>query len=651
MFYALALIVIAAVVVGVMGDRVVKALGRGSEHFPGVISLVSVVVGAVFMIKAAYDVLFLGQPRMVVVDLGPPLAVLPLQLDALSAFFVCLIAVMGTLNALYMQGYIRLNPNKNMPVARHYMFSNLMLAAMVVVVTVKNTIAFVMAWEVMLVCAFFILLSERKGTRTRAVALGYIAYMHVGGIVLMAGFAAASAYCGGTDFADLAALRWSSSGVGVYCLLLVGFGFMAGIVPFHAWMTKTSATTAGGDLWLLSGLLTNMGIYGILRCIAETGTAPKYAGYVVLIFSVVTGMWGAINSITQSDLRGVITCNGVENTGVIGIGIGAGLIGQGNGLPLMAALGFGGAVFHTLNHTLFKGLLAYGVGAFVRGVNTGNLGLMGGLIKRMPVVAVLFLCGCLCVCGLPPFNGFISVVVIFMGLLGAKGSANGAVLSAGGLGVAALALINALTAIALIKVSGYALLGQPRSTQAAEAEPSPLSMTLPMVALAVVCLAIGLMPELVLGVVKAALVSMHINPDIAIHETSTLVSSISRASLLPVFATGALMLLRSLVPLSQGALTPKAQPVALVNGEKSQRSSASFFVAGSASMVAVVARVDAIVQGVAGVLPGFWLRCRRALETIGRLQGGQMRLYILYLLATLLVTLMIVSGYSRFRLG
>ncbi|KJU84047.1 NADH dehydrogenase (quinone) [Candidatus Magnetobacterium bavaricum] len=636
-FYALALISVAAVLVGVLGVRVVNALGRSSERFPGRISLVSVFVGAACMIKAAYGVLFLGQHHIAFLDIGAPLAFVPLQLDGLSAFFLCLISVMGVLTALYMQGYVCLNPNKNLPVARHYMLFNLLIASMVVVVIVKNTIAFVMAWETMLLCAFFILLSEHKGVRTRTIALVYLAYMHVGVVVLMAGFAAAGVYCGGMNLEDLAALQWSSSGGGVYYLLLVGFALMAGIVPFHSWITlKTSNTSTGNDLWLLSGLLTNMGVYGILRVIAETRTAPKYAGYVVLAFSVVTGLWGAINSIMQGDLRRIVLYNGIENVGIIGIGIGAGLIGHGNGLPLMAALGFSGAVFHTLNQTLFRGLLTYSVGAFVRAAHTSHLDLIGGLIKSMPLVAFLFLCGCVCVCGLPPFNGFVSIAVIFMGLLGAKTSANGAVLSVGVLGIASLALINGLTAIAFIKASGYALLSQPRSTQAAEAEPSPRSMTLPMVALAAVSLAIGLMPEPVLGVVKAVLLSMHISADIAIQETSTLVSSISRASLLPVFATVAILLLRS--------LTPKAQPIALVQGVGGQRSSASFFVAGSAPMVAVVARVASIVQGAGRVLPWSWQRARRALEVVGWLQGGQMRHYILYLLATLLITLLIVSG-------
>ncbi|KJU87360.1 hydantoin racemase [Candidatus Magnetobacterium bavaricum] len=614
----------------------VNALGKGSEHFPGRISLVSLVVGAALMTKAAYDVLFLGQPHLAVLDLGAPLAFVPLQLDGLSAFFVCLVAAMGVLTALYMQGYVRLNPNKDLPVARHYMFFNLLIASMVVVVIVKNTIAFVMAWETMLLCAFFILLSEHKGVRTRTVALGYLAYMHVGVVVLMAGFAAAGVYCGGMNLEDLAALQWSSSGGGVYCLLLTGFALMAGIVPFHSWITlKTSNTST--DLWLLSGLLTNMGVYGILRVIAETRTAPKYAGYVVLTFSVVTGLWGAINSIMQGDLGRIVLYNGIENVGIIGIGIGAGLIGQGNGLPLMAALGFSGAVFHTLNQTLFRGLLTYGVGTFIRAVHTSNLGLMGGLIKSMPLTGVPFLCGCVCACGLPPFNGFISVAVTFMGLLGAKTSVNGVVLSVGGLGIAALALINGLTAIALIKASGYALLGQPRSAQAAEAEPSPRSMTLPMVVLAAVSLAIGLMPEPVLGVVKAVLVSMHISADIAIKETSLLVSSISRASLLPVLATVVILRLR--------LLAPQAQPITLVRSVGGQRSSASFFVAGSAPMTAVVARVASLVQVAGRVLPWSWQRARRVLEVVGWLQGTQMRHYILYLLATLLITLLIVNKY------
>ncbi|MBF0538008.1 MAG: hypothetical protein HQL03_07115 [Nitrospirae bacterium] len=652
-FYALALIVAGGIVGGA-----VSTFGKGSGRLTGLISLVSVAGGAVLMVKAAYAVLFLDYTHVVVLDLGPPLGVLPLEMDGLSALFVCIIGVMGSLTVLYMQGYMvwHLNgdTNKSLAVGRHYMFFNLMIASMVVVVTVRNTIAFLIAWEIMLLCVFFMLLFEHKSARTRTIARDYIAYMHVGVVVLMAGFASASVYCGGVDFKDLAALKFGASGgelpmsVVVYCLLLVGFASMAGVVPFHGWITKTSSS----DICLLSGFLINMGIYGTLRVIAEAGTPPRYAGYVVLIFSVIAGVWGVLNSIVQGDLRRIVTYNSVENVGIIGIGVGTGLIGQGNGLPMMAALGFSGAMLHTLNHTLFKGLMSYSVGYFIRSIDTirslttvegSDIDLMGGLMKRMPTVGLLFLCACMSV--LPPFNGFISVAVIFMGLLGVKASTNGVVLSAGGLGIAALALINGLTAIALIKTSGYVLLGQPRSSQAAEATQPPPSMLLPMVVLGVGCLMLGLLPELLIGVIRGALTSLHISDVSAIKETSLFVSSMSMACLLPMFTTAAVLLLRSLAPADQH--------IVLVHGAESQRPSVSFFVAGSAAMTSVTTYVASVGQEAGRVFPWLWQRSKRAIEAITCLQNTQqnrslqllgMRHYMLYLLATLLITLLLLSG-------
>ncbi|MBF0343129.1 MAG: hypothetical protein HQL06_02765 [Nitrospirae bacterium] len=625
LFFALALIV-----TGGIGS----AFCKGSARLAALLSLTSIAGATALMTKDAYTVLFLSQTLSSALDLGEPLGLVRLEMDGLSSLFVCLIGASSMLSGLYLYEYFAAYFKSNPAIGRQYLFFNMLVAFMIVAVTVKNIIAFVIAWEIMLLCIFFILLFEHKNTKTRNIALSYIAYMHAGAMFLMLGFAADYMYCGSMDFKGLGTLRTDvlNGGELVFILLLTGFAITSGFTPFHCWTTKSPGASASSAFGLLYGLIINMGIYGILRLSAEMEAPPRYTGYVVLIVSIITGLWGALNSITQNDMQRVLAYNSVGNVGIIGIGIGTGLIGQSNNLPVMTALGFGGAMLHTLNHTLFKGLLLYSAGSIYRGVKTNNINLMGGLIKRMPLTALMFLCGCICVCGLPPLNGFIGEAAIFMGLFGVSTTTVGSVLTTGVLGMASLTLINGLTVIAFSKLAGYVLLGQPRCVEASAAVQTEWTSAgmLSMTTLVISCLALGLMPELVISSFNNILRCLHVNSTSVINDASALIASISKASLLPITLTGALLLIRSLLP--------NVSVTAHRSSVRSVRPSTSAFEAGIGRLTSVTTYLSTVERYVDKIR--MWIQ--QPLDKCTGLLDGQMRHNMLYLLITLVAVLLLL---------
>jgi formate hydrogenlyase subunit 3/multisubunit Na+/H+ antiporter MnhD subunit len=113
-------------------------------------------------------------------------------------------------------------------------------------------------------------------------------------------------------------------------------------------------------------------------------------------------------AIVQHDLKRLLAYHSIENIGIIGIGIGLGVIGLATKNTALTLLGFSGGLLHVLNHSLFKSLLFFNAGSVYQATHTRNIEHLGGLMKKMPYTAILFLIGSLAICGLPPFNGFIS---------------------------------------------------------------------------------------------------------------------------------------------------------------------------------------------------------------------------------------------------
>jgi hydrogenase-4 component B len=403
--------------------------------------------------------------------------------------------------------------------------------------------------------AYWMVLTEHDQPGTVRAGVWYIAMTHAGFAALAAMFLLMSGGDLTTSFAGMranaAALSPALCNV-IFLLALFGFGTKAGIVPLHIWLPMAHPVAPSHVSALMSGVVIKMGIYGLVRVALDLlGGGPTWWGGVVLSLGAVSALLGVLYALMEHDLKRLLAYHSVENIGIILIGIGAGMIFQSYGLLALAALGFIGGLYHTINHATFKGLLFLGAGSVLHATHTRNMEEMGGLIKRMPVTAFCFLIGSAAISALPPLNGFASEWIVFQALLGGFNIPKPEVAVMMPIAVGMLALTGGLAAACFVKAFGITFLAIPRSAEAEHASEAPLSMRAGMVLLALACVALGLAPVVVVPALGRVIAGLDGMPDTQAQFTLglSLTSPNGFGRMSPALIAVGVLLLLALVPL------------------------------------------------------------------------------------------------------
>lgn len=443
-----------------------------------------------------------------------PLTGIALRIDGLSAVFLILIGVVGAAVAVSGFGYSAAYEGRYSLRLLGAML-NVLLLSLTVQVVADNALTFLIAWEGMSLSAYLMVLTEHDQPGTLRAGQWYIAVTHAGFAALVAMFLLLSA---GELTTSFAAMRSASLSPTVrnaaFVLALVGFGAKAGAVPLHVWLPMAHPVAPSHVSALMSGVVIKMGVYGLLRVTIDLLTGgPAWWGGLVLGLGAVSALLGVLFALMEHDLKRLLAFHSVENIGIIFIGIGAGLMFQAYGLTTLATLGIVAGLYHTVNHACFKGLLFLGAGSVVHATGTRNMEEMGGLIKRMPRTALFFLVGACAISALPPLNGFASEWLVFQALLGGWSIPQPEVAVIMPVAVAMLALTSGLAAACFVKAFGITFLAIPRSPEATRAHEAPWSMQVGMAFLALMCVALGLAPSVVVPVISTALSDLgHIAP-------------------------------------------------------------------------------------------------------------------------------------------
>lgn len=424
------------------------------------------------------------------------------QIDSLSAFFLVPVFVIPLLGSIYGLGYWKQSDHPENG-ARLGLFYGLLAGSMALVVIARDGVLFLMAWEVMALAAYFAATADDTNPQVRRAGWVYLVATHTGTLLLIAMFAFWHEATG-TFALDMAQGLPAKSAGAIFLLALIGFGFKAGLMPLHIWLPGAHANAPSHVSAVMSGVMLKMGIYGIVRMAFLLPGLAGHWGGVVLAAGALTGIAGIAFAIGQSDLKRVLAYSSIENIGIIAIGIGLALLGRSHNRPEWVILGISGALLHVWNHAFFKSLLFFNAGAIIHAVHTRQIDRLGGLAKRMPRAAVLFVLGAAAICALPPLNGFVSEWLIYVGLFKTLGTSLEPGVPAAALAASALALIGALAVACFIRLLGAVFLGLPRGQAAAHAQDPPASMFVPMCACAAVCVLIGLFPALTLGLLGRA---------------------------------------------------------------------------------------------------------------------------------------------------
>jgi hydrogenase-4 component B len=429
-----------------------------------------------------------------------------LRLDLLSAYFLLVVNLLSAAASLFGWQYGR---HEEEPV-RVLPFYPLFIAGMSLVTVADDSFIFLVAWELMSLSSWLLVLSTHTERDTPHAAYVYIVMATAGTIALLLAFGLLAGAGGDYSFAAIRAHRLSPLlAGGVLFLTLLGAGSKAGLVPLHVWLPLAHPAAPSHVSALMSGVMTKVALYGLVRILFDLVGVPQWWwGVVVVTLGGATALLGILYALMQRDIKRLLAYSTVENIGIIVIGLGLSLAFRANGLQALAALALAAALFHVLNHALFKSLLFLGAGAVLTATGERDMEKMGGLIHRMPVTAFTFLIGAAAISALPPFNGFVSEWLTFQAILEGAFLPQWLLKFAVPVVGAMLALAAALAGVCFVKVFGVVFLGRPRSDMAAQAREVGGVMLAPLAMLAALCAVVGVLPAGVLHLLRPLVSSL-----------------------------------------------------------------------------------------------------------------------------------------------
>src|SRR3954464_9467396 len=429
-----------------------------------------------------------------VLPLGLPGLPFHARLDALSAFFLLLLAAVAAGVSVYTAGYLRHGEGAapGLQCLCHHVF----LASMALVLIADDAYFFMVAWESMALSSFFLVTSDHRHAQIRRAGYLYLLIAHLGAISILLCFGVLQAGTGDYSFDAMRALQpppgWSSV---AFALALAGFGAKAGIVPLHVWLPEAHPAAPSPVSALMSAVMLKTAIYGLLRVTFDLLHAQLWWwGVAALAVGLATALFGVVFAAVQTDMKRLLAYSSIENIGIIAAGIGLALLFSSYSMKPLAALALTASLVHVASHALFKSLLFLSTGTVLHATGERSLGRLGGLMRTMPWVAWATLVGVLASAGLPPTSGFVAGWLLLQSFLFTPGLPDSFLNMLIPVVAALIALVAALAGCTMVKFFGVIFLGQPREEKLSHAHDAGAWERVGMLWLALGCVALGLLP-------------------------------------------------------------------------------------------------------------------------------------------------------------
>ena len=485
---ALPMVLLAAGVYAVIAAR--------QSNSSRIVYSISLAVSTVALVAVLAYLMSGQQPETLQLPIGLPWLGAHFRLDALAAFFLIVINLGNAVASLFALGYGQHEkaPERVLP------FFPAFLAGMNLVLLADDAFAFLFAWEFMSLSSWALVMAHHQESANVRAGYLYLVMACFGTLALLLAFGVLAGPGGGYDF-DAIRAGHATPGLAalVLILALIGTGSKAGLVPLHVWLPLAHPAAPSHVSALMSGVMTKVAVYGFIRIVFDLLGEPVawWWGGIVLALGGVTAVLGVLYALMQHDLKRLLAYHTVENIGIIFIGLGLALAFQGNQMYASAALALTAALFHVLNHSLFKSLLFLGTGAVLTATGERDMDHLGGLIHPMPWTALAFLIGAAAISALPPLNGFVSEWLTFQAILISPELPQWLLKFLVPAVGALLALSAALAAACFVKAFGISFLGRPRSPVAAQARETDRYSLTAMFILAGLCVVAGILPGLV----------------------------------------------------------------------------------------------------------------------------------------------------------
>ncbi|MFL5050196.1 MAG: hydrogenase 4 subunit B [Xanthobacteraceae bacterium] len=452
----------------------------------------SLAVSALALTGAVLHLVTGADASALILPIGLPGLGAHFRIDALAAFFLTVVNFGAAVASLYALGYGQHETLR----LRVLPFFPAFLAGMNLVVLAADAFTFLLSWEFMSLASWAIVVAHHHVPANTRAGYIYLLMASFGTLCLLLAFGLLAGSDGGYSFAAMRAANHAPAVAGLaFALALLGTGSKAGLVPLHVWLPLAHPAAPSHVSALLSGVMTKVGVYGFVRIVFDlVGEPTTWSSMIVLALAGITSALGVLYALMQHDLKRLLAYHTVENIGIIFIGLGLAMAFKANGMAWAAALALTAALFHVLNHSVFKSLLFFGAGAVLTATNERDMERLGGLIHRMPATAFAFLTGCAAISALPPLNGFVSEWLTFQAILVSPQVAQwGLKFLIPAVG-ALLALSAALAAACFVKAFGVTFLGRPRTPAAESAVEVDRFSLAAMFILAALCLATGVLP-------------------------------------------------------------------------------------------------------------------------------------------------------------
>ncbi|MBN2343320.1 MAG: hypothetical protein JXX29_17820 [Deltaproteobacteria bacterium] len=473
-------------------------------HLAKGIAVSCIVVGSVLSAIPVISAIVGVSPEVLRAAWNLPVGEFNISLDPLSALFMLPVITLGPLTALYSTEYLK-HPQG---IGSHYFFYNTLIAAMMLLLTAQNAILFLIVWEIMAISSFFLVTFDDQLSSVREAGWTYLIATHIGVMALLAFFAILGQKTGDYNFNHFIESSHSLSpelATVLFGLSVVGFGSKAGIFPLHIWLPDAHPAAPSHVSALMSGVMIKMGIYGLFRSLAFIGAPPSEWGWTLVALGALASVVGIVYALSQHDLKRMLAYSSVENIGIICMGLGTGILGIAWQNSALSILGFGGAMLHVLNHSVFKGLLFLSAGTVVHETHSKEMNTLGGLLKKMPFTASLFFTGAIAASAIPPFNGFVSEFVLYFAGIKSALTHGIAPITLAAVLLTTLALVGGLAVAAFTKSAGLIFLGEPRVSLDVTPKDPGWRMKAPQLVLAVCAIALGVFSPYLLPFIEAAI--------------------------------------------------------------------------------------------------------------------------------------------------
>ena len=488
----------------------IVASALAGRRKPAFIIAVAGTVCSLFMMLAAGAVLISGRSFAASLWILQGLGEFTLHLDALSSIFLFAAGIVYLSSSIFVGTFSASRPDKREVARRFGVMYFALMASVVLIIIANDVLLFLISWECMSILCFLLINFDYKERGDKSAGYLMLAMSEAGFLMVVIAFLIVGRFSSSLSFPALAAASGTlSHGAkwAVFVLGFLGFGVKAGLVPVNFWLPRSYTASPSIFIPVFAGITLNLGFYGILRLNGDLTPSTYGTGVFALIVGSITALVGILYATTESDMKTMLAFSSIENAGIIVAGIGAFLVYRATAHPVASAIAFTAALYHMVNHSMYKTLLFQGSAYVEAETGTRDMDRLGGVSRLLPGLSAVFLVGCLAISALPPFNGFVSEWLTLQALLRSAVLTSGSIKIVFALCGGALALTAALAVTSFVRAYAMSFLGIRRGTwtprdQTHVRTPFPLSF------LAIVCLLLGVFPTYVIPVLNRAVEPM-----------------------------------------------------------------------------------------------------------------------------------------------